>query len=220
MFSITTSPASRRSSTKNRQDYKRIKREDMDLSSFKGIRRGGKTYINTLRNRSPAGRDPSSPSPFSSSALSSVSSFFSITAQSSLEAVSSSCVDADASLNPVMEKKVRFVHPVVTAVLEPKFQAQQVRFAEPLTNTPLRSEEERADLRLPDPCYANNTGPICEDPPSHYKQQCMCYLGQSAGHADGLEAADFEYSGPLFYDEVSPQPAQNAWKNRGYGLAF
>ncbi|KAK7179541.1 hypothetical protein PSPO01_14371 [Paraphaeosphaeria sporulosa] len=200
----TLPPPPKRPSLYHRHAFTRLnlKTENMDLSSFTGFHRGSETYLNTRRNRSPAGWIPSYSSvfsfSFSSSFISTVSSVPSINARASSETVSSlfpatSNASPDPFLPSSKEKKVRFAHPVVTAVSEPKVDQKKVRFAMPLTNIPLRSKEEREGLRLPGTCYGTNTGKICDDAQRNYKGIFMCdhneseeYVESSDGHIPSL----------------------------------
>ncbi|KAJ4346702.1 uncharacterized protein N0V89_010634 [Didymosphaeria variabile] len=161
-----------------------LQSENMGLSSFTGIRRASETYVNTRRNRVQAGRS-------SSSSLSSISS---TTAQST----------PDCAPSPVSEgKKVRFVHPVVTAVIKSKIYEMKVRFAEPLTSIPPRSKEERAVLCLPGTPYQKNSGPICDNAPGHYARMCMCFTESfpefsEEGYTDPFT---FKYNGRVYADD-------------------
>lgn len=88
-------------------------------------------------------------------------------------------------------------------------------------------------LRLPGTPYDGNTGPICDDPSSHYRKICMCnrmkleeYVESYADSTDqDAEPVGVEYRGPLFHDhdseiDVFEKPEQDAWEEIEYCLAF
>ncbi|KAF2448412.1 hypothetical protein P171DRAFT_508616 [Karstenula rhodostoma CBS 690.94] len=229
MILYTHPPPTKRPSLGHRRHSMRLnlKSENMDLTSLTGIRRGSATYLNTWRNRSLTLRMPS-PSPVFPPS-SSASSLSSTAAHTSSDPVSCSR----------KAKKACFVHPVVTAVIEPKVyrEEKKVRFAVPLTSIPLRSEGEREGLRLPGTPYDNNTGTICDDVQRHYKGLCMCDRGHLEEYAESLdedmedaessdedaEPVGFQFRGPVFHDDYSemfPRPLEDVWGEMGYGIAL
>ena len=112
--------------------------------------------------------------------------------------------------------KVRFTHPVVTAVIgSTEFSGRKIRFAEPATDEgPIWSERKRQELRalgkLPGSPYGMNNGPICSESKLHYRKRCECFIDfHIAEIEDAIEEdqTDFNFTGPVFSDEeVSPAP--------------